>query len=144
MQAQICSKCKKEKPVELFSKNRSKKSGYSYECKECHKIIRKKYYENNKEKEIKRVHNRRKQQVKEFKEFKNKLKCILCPENHIATLHFHHLDPSMKEIGLSVAIRLGWGRDKLQKELDKCVVLCANCHAKEHYSLKTNNTSLIT
>ena len=143
MQTKICSKCKKEKSIELFSKNKSKKSGYSCECKECHKIIRKKYYDNNKEKEINRVHTRRAQQVKDFKEFKSKLKCILCNENHITTLHFHHLNPSMKEIELSTAIRLGWSKDKLEKEIDKCVVLCANCHAKEHYSLNTNNISLI-
>ena len=143
MQTKICSKCKEEKSIELFSKNKSKKSGYSCECKECHKIIRKKYYDNNKEKEISRVHIRRTQQVKDFKEFKSKLKCILCNENHIATLHFHHLDPSIKEIDLSTAVRLGWSKDKLEKEINKCVVLCANCHAKEHYSLNMNNISLI-
>ena len=143
MQTKICSKCKEEKSIELFSKNKSKKSGYSCECKECHKIIRKKYYDNNKEKEINRVHIRRTQQVKDFKEFKSKLKCILCNENHIATLHFHHLDPSIKEIDLPTAVRLGWSRDKLEKEINKCVVLCANCHAKEHYSLNMDNISLI-
>ena len=143
MQTKICSKCKEEKSIELFSKNKSKKSGYSCECKECHKIIRKNYYDNNREKEINRVHVRRVKQVKDFKEFKSKLKCILCNENHIATLHFHHLDPSTKEIDLSTAVRLGWSKDKLEKEINKCVVLCANCHAKEHYSLNTHNVSLI-
>ena len=143
MQTKICSKCKEEKSIELFSKNKSKKSGYSCECKECHKIIRKNYYDNNREKEINRVHVRRVKQVKDFKEFKSKLKCILCNENHIATLHFHHLDSSTKEIDLSTAVRLGWSKDKLEKEINKCVVLCANCHAKEHYSLNTNNVSLI-
>lgn len=44
-----------------------------------------------------------------------------------ADLEFHHVDPSEK---LSHRI-WGWSPDRIAKELDKCVVLCASCHEAE-------------
>ena len=52
MQTKECSKCEQIKDLTCFSLNKAKKSGYSSECKDCHKIARKKYYEANKDKEI--------------------------------------------------------------------------------------------
>ena len=50
----------------------------------------------------------------------------------MAALHFHHLDPNLKEIKLDVR-RLGNNKmESLLKEVEKCILLCANCHAEEH------------
>lgn len=46
---------------------------------------------------------------------------------------FHHVDPSKKE--LAFGTRGGKTFEKLKKELDKCVLLCANCHRKRHSKL---------
>ncbi len=27
----------------------------------------------------------------------------------------------------------GYGKERLEEEIEKCVILCANCHRKEHY-----------
>lgn len=143
METKICPKCEEEKSIDCFSKNKSRKSGYSSECKSCHKVTRKEYYEANKAKEVERVRLRREQQIKTIQDMKSNLGCKLCGENHIATLHFHHLDPNEKEIGIAMALRLGWGLDRLKAEIDKCVVLCANCHAKEHHELSTTGKSLL-
>lgn len=43
---------------------------------------------------------------------------------------FHHLDPSKKEIAFGS--RGGKSFESLKPELDKCVLLCANCHRKRH------------
>lgn len=75
-----------------------------------------------------------------FNDFKNKLSCQLCNEDHVATLHFHHLDPNEKEANISFAIHAGWSLLRIQQELSKCLVLCANCHMKEHYELLNNNS----
>ena len=48
----FCSKCKIQKPFSEFSKDKVQKSGYYTSCKDCVKIIQKKYCENNKEKLI--------------------------------------------------------------------------------------------
>jgi len=46
-------------------------------------------------------------------------------------LDFHHIDPKEKEFGLSVK-RLTRSWEKMKKELDKCVLICANCHREVH------------
>jgi len=43
---------------------------------------------------------------------------------------FHHLDPSKKE--LAFGKRGGKSFETIKSELDKCVLLCANCHRKRH------------
>ncbi len=45
-------------------------------------------------------------------------------------LHFHHIDPSTKKYKPSALFKKSW--DFIVEELDKCVLLCANCHAEEH------------
>ena len=45
---------------------------------------------------------------------------------------FHHLDSTKKDFSLSKNITLSW--DKVKKELDKCILVCANCHREIHYN----------
>lgn len=60
--------------------------------------------------------------------------CQTCGYNKCnSALVFHHLDPTKKEFTIS-----GWhGRSMLalKKEVDKCILLCHNCHAEEHERL---------
>jgi transposase len=56
--------------------------------------------------------------------------CVLCGYDRcIAALAFHHLDPTTKSFGLSQA---GVSRSlaRAREEAEKCVLLCANCHAE--------------
>jgi hypothetical protein len=59
-------------------------------------------------------------------------KCEKCGYNKcLGALQFHHIDPSEKEFGLSgKGVPKSWERCKT--ELDKCILLCANCHAELH------------
>ena len=49
----------------------------------------------------------------------------------IEALDFHHLDPTQKDFGISSK---GYTRswEKIHKELDKCILVCANCHRELH------------
>ena len=49
-------------------------------------------------------------------------------------LQFHHIDPTEKEFTVA-SVNFGgtFNMESLLKEVDKCVLLCANCHAEEHY-----------
>lgn len=67
-----------------------------------------------------------------YVELKTVLVCQSCGENHPACLAFHHEDAATKERNIADAVRRGWGRDRILRELAKCRVLCANCHAKHH------------
>jgi hypothetical protein len=49
-----------------------------------------------------------------------------------AALVFHHRDPKEKDFSISRKV-LGW--ERLQPELDKCDLLCSNCHNEEHERL---------
>lgn len=49
---------------------------------------------------------------------------------YIGSLEFHHLDPLQKDFNLAAAHCTNF--EKIQGELDKCVLLCANCHREEH------------
>ena len=51
-------------------------------------------------------------------------------------LQFHHLDPTQKDFGISASGHTrSW--EKLKVELDKCIMVCANCHAEIHAELAT-------
>ena len=59
-------------------------------------------------------------------------KCIDCNGIFpLAVYDFHHLDPSQKDIPLGFLMNWNWGVQ--QKELDKCVLLCSNCHRVRHH-----------
>lgn len=50
-----------------------------------------------------------------------------CP----AALQFHHLDPKKKDFGLGGGRTKSW--EKVKPELDKTIMVCANCHHEIHY-----------
>jgi len=108
-----CSRCKTSKPVSEYYTN-SKGAPRSY-CKACDNGLT-----------LVRQRNRK----KEFVELKGG-KCERCGYNRcLGALEFHHMDPSKKEFQISKNRSL----ESMQEELDKCILLCANCHKEEHTS----------
>jgi hypothetical protein len=62
-------------------------------------------------------------------------KCQECGyKKCIAALEFHHRDPNEKDFEISNGAR-NW--DKIKAELDKCDLLCSNCHKEVHYAEPT-------
>lgn len=59
-------------------------------------------------------------------------KCERCGyDKSVYALTFHHKDPNEKDFGIGGdGGTKAW--EKIRIELDKCVLLCANCHAEEH------------
>jgi hypothetical protein len=98
---------------------------------------RRDWYSKNQEHAKEKVIERKNAINKWFKEIKRQLRCEKCGEDHPACLEFHHLNPSEKKINLSEAVAIkGWSKNKILDEIDKCVVLCANCHRKLHWELQ--------
>lgn len=59
--------------------------------------------------------------------------CSKCGyKRNAAALEFHHIDPSKKEIQISARELGNYSEERILKELEKCVLLCANCHREEH------------
>lgn len=59
--------------------------------------------------------------------------CQICSYNKcIGALDFHHIDPSTKEAGWAQMRKMSM--ENMIKELDKCILVCANCHREIHYT----------
>lgn len=61
-------------------------------------------------------------------------KCERCGySKNICALEFHHINPDEKEFQLDARRLSNTHIDKLKKEVDKCMLLCANCHREIHH-----------
>lgn len=60
-------------------------------------------------------------------------KCEICGYNkNIWSLAFHHIDPSKKDFSISDSGN-SYGWESVKKEIDKCILVCLNCHGEIHY-----------
>ena len=48
-------------------------------------------------------------------------------------MDYHHLDAESKDNSISRLLKDGYGMVRIQEEIDKCVLLCANCHRIRHH-----------
>jgi hypothetical protein len=101
--------------------------------KQKQKLYSKKYYEKNKKEIIKKHLAHKRGIAKRFAEYKATLHCTRCGQNHPATLDFHHVEKSKDNVHLHLLVRGGHFWKRIMQEVDKCVVLCANCHRIHHY-----------
>ena len=108
------------------------------------------YKDKNKQKEYQQKHHQRtkKKKRKQQNQLKDKRqhlvleemqrrggKCAKCGFSDIRALDWHHLDPNDKVNSISEMVRDRVSMDKLQAELDKCELICANCHRIEEQRL---------
>lgn len=78
--------------------------------------------------------NRRNKMKRKAVEYKGGV-CGGCGYNNSHwALQFHHLDPTKKDFQLSSGKMKEWETTK--KELDKCALVCANCHAEVHHGVR--------
>ena len=62
--------------------------------------------------------------------------CQRCGYNtYYGAIQFHHRDPTKKEVSWTKLRLRSW--EKITFELDKCDILCANCHAEVHHELRS-------
>ena len=116
METKICSRCKRELPLtQFYSRGNGKLRS---ECKECHKeYVKSKYQE-------------RKGAIGEVKA---SIGCAKCGDTRSYVLDFHHKDPSIKDANIARMTSNKNRLEDIQKEIDKCVVLCSNCHREFHH-----------
>ena len=90
------------------------------------------YYLKNKESEKQRVAERKKELKNWFKDFKSKFACEKCGEERSACLEFHHKKPEKKEFEISNGVSNSYSKNRIKNEVEKCAVLCSNCHKIKH------------
>lgn len=61
-------------------------------------------------------------------------KCERCGyHKNLGALEFHHLEPSQKDFQIDLRHFANTNLNTLKEELDKCILVCANCHRELHY-----------
>lgn len=124
-----CKRCKEILPLSSFHVSRGHRDGHKWSCKAC---------ENARERERLKQKPRKKLLTPNqawLVMYKQTLSCQQCGESHPACLDFHHVDPDEKTEHISRMVKFKrYSHEDLLAELEKCIVLCSNCHRKEHYS----------
>lgn len=111
----ICSKCGTEDLSKFYTSGEKRRERNL--CKDCSKLFIKERRAFLKIKAVEKMGGQ----------------CCRCGyDKSMGALEFHHLDSDKKEATISTLIKGSQCWNKLQKELDKCILLCANCHREEH------------
>ena len=105
-----------------------------YKDKEAAAKAKHESYLRNKEKIRKRDRARLERNQKFVREYKSRpdVCCDHCGMDRWECLDFHHTDPSNKKMSVNHLVKGRYRTEVIQEEIDKCQVLCANCHRIEH------------
>jgi hypothetical protein len=144
----LCACCKQIKPIQSFWKRIRAKDGYASSCIDCIRIQNQKSYKNHWVKNRTRIDSNHYQFIEAFREKCNQIKhvsgCFFCKENDPICLDFHHKDSTNKQYTISKMINSHKNWICIQLEIDKCIVICANCHRKVHAGVLNVNTVDLT
>lgn len=130
----ICLKCYVSKEDAEFARNYNIKDSIKYTntCKACVYMKNVKWVEENREVYNARAQARRWARKERAVEYLGG-KCVHCRSTfHAAAFDFHHVDKSTKH--KDPGLMMTHSDETLFKELDKCILLCANCHRVEHFN----------
>jgi hypothetical protein len=124
----ICTTCRVEKPIEEFYRNKAQLGGREYLCKECSKSRhRTAEYRKNAAQSVRRHAIKHRDRVHQLKRDLGPCCNPACREENPVCLDFHHVRfPKVGRIDRVLSY------ERLVDEAAKCVLLCKNCHAKEH------------
>ena len=135
-----CGKCKEDKDLNQFNKNKNKSDGLSRICKDCTKKEHTDWYNKNKQVQISKNKIVNQNKKNKFIEYKKTCSCSKCGDERWYILDFHHKDPSKK----SFEISSNYQRSKKDfwDEIKKCITLCRNCHSEFHYLERLNDIKI--
>lgn len=141
-----CSACKIEKPLSDFAFKRKADGVVQSKCKVCYTAYNRSYYQTDaiqRAKQRDRIKANKRLVKDQYIEWKKQQRCSQCDESSYECLDLHHLDPTVKDGNLSRMTQdATWNR--IKQEIEKCVVVCANCHRKIHSGRITLTARSIT
>jgi len=123
--SKVCGSCKQEKPLADFNR---KGAAYQNKCRPCQKEWYQRYYqESPKEKDrlTKRTAAIQQENRKSLKELKESKPCMDCG-NYFPyyVMDFDH----QRDKRFQIANMLSFSWSLIEKEIEKCELVCANCH----------------
>lgn len=130
-----CRRCDKAKPIAEFA-FRSRASGKRHRiCRPCQRTLQKQWYERSREKHIRSARRNRRRRRRNAHVARQRVwsflaghPCVDCGETDPEVLEFDHQIDKRAEIGALVRSGASW--ERVQREIAKCEVRCANCHRR--------------
>lgn len=126
----ICDTCHTDQTGN-FNKNKSKKDGLNSICKDCSRKRSKQYYSENRERHLLAIKERHNRIVAEhrskLKDILIASKCSDCPCSDWRVLEFDHINDDKKG-DVTQLIQNGNSWEVILSEINKCEIVCANCH----------------
>ena len=111
-----CSRCNISKDENSNFYNRPSRKGTMSWCKDCFNLYTNLRHMEKKYKAIDYLGG----------------KCMDCGIDNTLVLEFHHRDPNVKDSTVTGILGRKW--DRLIEEIEKCDLICANCHRIRHAS----------
>lgn len=132
----ICSRCNENKQDDDFYFNKSKKSLESF-CRVCYVEYRRQHYASNKDyyKRKAKKHNkiRKEQNQSRYRQYLAERSCVDCGISDWRVLEADHLPKFDKSENISKMLP-SWSWATIEVELQKCEIVCANCHRIRTYT----------
>ena len=131
----MCNICEEEKPIEEFhwaDKEHRYRRGTCMACKNAGSRVRNKHPAVRLSKRDASRKARRANHERLLEYIGGKYVCEYCgyTDECTAPFDFHHIDRTSKELGVGNMMQLSW--ERVKSEVDKCIILCSNCHRKVH------------
>lgn len=131
-----CSTCREIKPLEEFNVLRKAKDGRQYNCRACNMAYHYANYERHMEQVRQRVRSVTRRNKLAVIEHLLSHPCVDCGETDLVVLEFDHLRDKAGNVSRYLAASVPWST--IKAEIDKCQVVCANCH-RRRTAMRANN-----
>jgi len=130
----VCSTCSLEKAAGEFSR---KGGALQSKCKSCQSAYHRLYYQRNKSRFIAKNRRNKNRQRKRLRNILLEVKQRPCQDCggifHPWVMEFDHREGMKKEAAVANLVSKGCTDARLLEEIEKCDVVCANCHRMRTY-----------
>lgn len=120
-----CGKCRKDLPESAFNRH---PTGRQWWCRECFRAYFKKRGDLHREQSAAAKQKRQATALAFVADYKARNPCVDCGEASVEVLEFDHIAGKRWEV--SVLPRMGASIPLLKREIEKCDIVCVNCHRR--------------
>ena len=128
-----CTKCGQTKPLDQFPPVRRGQAKLQTWCRECFAEANARNYQKNRDRERARIYKyiaaRRAEVGQKIIDYLRAHPCVDCGERDIVVLEFDHIGDKVADISVYAGSGRTWQR--VEAEIAKCEVRCANCHRRK-------------
>lgn len=136
MQSKVCTKCLVDQPLDSFHFKCKIKGTRKPRCKSCSAEFHRAHYQANKNAYKASRTALKSKLIDWFRTYKETHPCADCGvQYHYYTMQFDHVADN-KEFDVSQMLSVTTSRQRIEAEMAKCELVCANCH-----TIRTHNRS---